>query len=198
MCPRVIQFLMKPFSGTKAWLGCPFGCSSQCTEVSPIQLLAEDLPIMVGDFCIWKMNSISKAESQPWWAPALTDSAYDQDTHKGLECFACSLHYTAGERIPTFPGQMQKTALTAEIPTYCFFCLSLGEGLNLCDGWFGGTWFLGASPLPPPAWGQPSEGTQRIRRSRAAQCWCSQVSQRQYLTQNQLGRAFVNSLAFCT
>lgn len=123
MCPRVTQFLLEIFSGTKAWPGCPFGCSSQCIEISPIQLLAQDSLTMVGDFCIWEMNGISKAVS------ALSTRMFQtvllmSILVKDLKCFACSLHYMADESIPTFPAQMPGSALISEMCTYCFFCLS--------------------------------------------------------------------------
>lgn len=64
------------------------------------------------------------------WVSALTSTRISETVLlmrilvKDMKCFACSLHYTADESIPTFPGQMQRTALVSEMSTYCFFCLS--------------------------------------------------------------------------
>lgn len=102
MCPRVIQFLMKIFSGTKAWLGCPFGWSSQCIEVSPIQLLAQDL-LYNG----WRLLHLEDEWYLKSWVSALTSTRTLQTVLltrilvKGLNCFACSLHYNADESIPS-------------------------------------------------------------------------------------------------
>ena len=52
------------FLDTKAWLGCPFVCSYQCIQVSPIHLLGAGLTNSGLKLLNLEDNSTSKAECQ--------------------------------------------------------------------------------------------------------------------------------------